>query len=287
MNLTFHRSTARGFSLIELLTVVLIIALLAGILLPTLNYARERAQSAAKMAQLRAIGTAADSYHMSFNAYPGYYADGDLLQSGDAADVNANQNLVLSLMGGVDPDGTINPDSFGTGPRTMAGQRYDAFYSPSPEELMMDANSWELGPGGLDPDVPMIVDPVSGAPIFYSRVNPQGNEPVTEWPTGGGQVAYGPYAGGAFPQRHSGAPTLLNANTMAMVLVNEKMSPFTDEGQDLADWNLPENVITGGYVLMAPNRNGVFLEQSSPDVTLEGKEDLTEFRDVFVVGGSR
>lgn len=54
--------SARGFTLIELLVVVAIIAILAAILLPTLSRARQNAQKASGMNNLRQVGLAVVAY---------------------------------------------------------------------------------------------------------------------------------------------------------------------------------------------------------------------------------
>src|SRR5579859_678390 len=58
-----------AFSLIELIVVIGIIALLAGILMPALTLARERANQVKCMATLRAIGQAAQSHAAEHASY--------------------------------------------------------------------------------------------------------------------------------------------------------------------------------------------------------------------------
>lgn len=61
-NVKFASARRRGFTLVELLVVVAIIALLVSILLPALNLAREQARSAYGLSNLRQLGAASSSY---------------------------------------------------------------------------------------------------------------------------------------------------------------------------------------------------------------------------------
>lgn len=65
-----RRSAQRGFTLIEMMIVVAIIAILVTILVPNLMRARAQAQTAACEGNLKEIATALELYETDHDAYP-------------------------------------------------------------------------------------------------------------------------------------------------------------------------------------------------------------------------
>jgi type II secretion system protein G len=65
-----RRSTEQGFTLLELMVVVAIIAIIASILMPNFFHARAQAAVSACESNIRAISTAAELYYSDNQAYP-------------------------------------------------------------------------------------------------------------------------------------------------------------------------------------------------------------------------
>ena len=95
MSAGLPRRTGRGFTLIEILVVVAIIALLIAVLLPSLVSAKEQAQRVACLGNLRSLGQAmmfyAEDHRQNYYMY------------------NSSYNFTTGVWGG--PEGTVGDDS--------------------------------------------------------------------------------------------------------------------------------------------------------------------------------
>jgi prepilin-type N-terminal cleavage/methylation domain-containing protein/prepilin-type processing-associated H-X9-DG protein len=66
------RRKRNGFTMVELLVVIAVIAMLVAILLPAVNSAREAARNTQCKNRIRQLAVAAGQYHSRMNAYPGF-----------------------------------------------------------------------------------------------------------------------------------------------------------------------------------------------------------------------
>lgn len=199
-------SAGRAFSLIELLTVVTIIAILISILVPSLNRARISAKRTATLALLHTLETGIEMFREKTDDYPdsrfgAYY--GDVSQGS----LYGAQKLARALMGRealVSKLGSVRPKDLRTaGPGGMAAKYYqspDASQRIGPFAENLDPGThyvatgdpklrYQSSPGSLgqvtnDADAPMMFIDSFLFPVLYWKANPKGD--IMMAPTAGG-----------------------------------------------------------------------------------------------------
>lgn len=186
---------ARGFTMVELLVVIGLIALLVAILLPAIGAVRNQSLVTSSMSTMRSFAAAADTFQQEFGHYPGVVPE-EILAATTSPPLSGTENALLHMMGGFigpddpqydDPPGDdqywteldfangysikVNLEEFGKGP-VIGGKRYEPFYSPGDGELLaVRGQEFEVD---LDPDsdgtqgMPDLVD-AWGQPIIYIR----------------------------------------------------------------------------------------------------------------------
>jgi prepilin-type N-terminal cleavage/methylation domain-containing protein len=99
-----HASRSRaGFTLVELLTVIAIIAILIGILLPVLQGARNTALETKTTALIRDVTNAMEAFNTQEGRLPGYFPTRDLANRSENLPVGFTEaeNILLELAGGI------------------------------------------------------------------------------------------------------------------------------------------------------------------------------------------
>jgi prepilin-type N-terminal cleavage/methylation domain-containing protein len=142
MNAIPHR---RGFTMTELLFVIIIIVILVGILIPVVGRVRQSAYEAETQSLMMGLANAIEAYHHNFRAYPGplsddqmfahYQIPADITRVTSYDRVTSSENLVLGLLGGLEREGdaiVYKHQNIGTGPQSLrstgATRRYPPFF---------------------------------------------------------------------------------------------------------------------------------------------------------------
>lgn len=116
------QSGVRGFSLVEMMVVLLILSVVLGIIIPALGYARNTARKNATSALMTQLATASASFQLDERRLPGYFTARDMGNNANTTTegFSAMSNILLDLAGGVVASSGATPDTVQVGPHAGA-----------------------------------------------------------------------------------------------------------------------------------------------------------------------
>jgi prepilin-type N-terminal cleavage/methylation domain-containing protein len=190
----------RGFTLVELLVVIGIIALLVGILIPVVSNVRKSAYAANTKSLMQKISAACATYQLTFNAYPGIMPNmaypggaGGMFADPSYKNFTQSEDLVVTLAGGLKLNAAgkfeFDPQYLGQGPTNFnplnPGKAHTAFISADPGDITPKdtAGTYQIGYTGnpindlnqpfvQDSPAPEFMDKFPDPrPIIYARAN--------------------------------------------------------------------------------------------------------------------
>jgi prepilin-type N-terminal cleavage/methylation domain-containing protein len=120
---TSSRPAQRGFSLVELLVVIFVIALIIGIAIPAVGKVRTSARIAATQSTMNSISQAISAFTIDNKRTPGYFSQSEMGAASNATRGFSNmQNIMLDLTSAVVAPGSATQpaDTILVGPNTAA-----------------------------------------------------------------------------------------------------------------------------------------------------------------------
>ena len=124
-----------GFTLIEILVVIAIIAILAGILLAALSGVQQAARKTQTTTLMQAFGRACDEFALDHGRYPGLLPDSII----NGTTITSTQNALLELMGGARAKSTQSTST--------VIDEYDSFADNDPNNIVVEftiGGGWDI-----------------------------------------------------------------------------------------------------------------------------------------------
>ena len=175
-----HRDVRRGFSLIELLVTIAIIALIVSIIIPALGSVRKSAKLAETRNLMNSLQQAMSSYQLSERRTPGYFTAQEMgAQTNETQGFSGMQNAMLDLAGGVclpaQKDGDVGPSATALVPVNRASVGTKKYFTPDPKFYKVQAG---LRVGSADNTAwPDLIDSF-GAPILLWTADEAANTKI-------------------------------------------------------------------------------------------------------------
>jgi type II secretion system protein G len=261
-----NRCEQRGFTLVELLVVITIIGILAGLAIPAVIVARNRARIAAAVMDVKQLEMACQAYKEKFGEYPPDFAlINDPTQP--AAATTAAKQIVLRHLAKAFPRFSGSTWFAFTGSLSAVGID---IYSLTPQTALAfwlggipDPNNNYLPSGfGADPTQPFSLPTASAslplAPVCASRIGPFFDfDPTRLMPvwtprlialsnqTGSRNLIYWPQ--GAAGNQTTGAITYFRAENGSYTVTDANNLPNVKFQQDFRDTNTTPGVVYPAY----------------------------------------
>lgn len=158
-----RKARRRGFTLVEMLTVIAIIVLLAGMLLPAVAEAQRKVYQYASRSQIRSIETAINAFKQDWREYPNSNNPGMFW---DGAAVLYRAIATTFSVGG--------------------GPSYGPYYARSDDELSTSINPNWFSPLAISP-LPGTIPATANSPYILDRIPP--GMPILYWKSFSGRVS--------------------------------------------------------------------------------------------------
>ena len=316
----------RGFTLVELLVVIGIIALLVGLLLPALAAVREKGKITQTRSLMKNLGDAVDSFVLTHNRQPGALSERQLASdSNNYLRLSGTENALLELMGGLTPHGSdrfdlaglkIYRDDIGMGP-TINGAKYDSYFKPNPRDLYYVKG--QLGQTDVENNLPLddgvvalpdLIDSF-GAPIIFWANSGSKAKGLREIGGRPAVVAFNVQSGNtsqAAPYYYSSFQSYVNSDELYVgsgggaPLDQHARSYLAEAGssigggtalqlaQAIAAHPTLDSVPRGGYIMMSAGKDLTYFSKEQVDKPQENNRwsdiDLKRFDDIVQYGGS-